>query len=98
MKHQKLEIGYPLKIIVRWYDKVPEPPREIVYEGEVIDWRNSQVIVRVKEYAVVRFWKKNGLEVNNSDHTRRGFKIDLEEARQSTLPASGISIAIDTDA
>jgi hypothetical protein len=62
MKRQKLEIGHPLTIGVRWYDSVPEPPKEMAYEGEVIGWRDTQVIVRVKEYAVVRFWKETGTE------------------------------------
>jgi hypothetical protein len=98
MKHQKLEIGHPLECVVHWYDKVPEPPREIDYEGEVIGWRDSQVIVRVKEYAVIRFWKKNGFEVGNGDPMRRGFRISVAEINNSVKPAPGIEVAIDTDA
>jgi hypothetical protein len=98
MKRQKLEIGHPLECVVHWYDKVPEPPREVQYDGEVVGWRDSQVIVRVKDYAVIRFWKKNGLEVGNGDPMRRGFRISVQELNNSTKPAPGIQVAIDTDA
>ena len=100
MKRQKLEIGHPLKIAVHWYDRVPEPPRNTSYDGEVIGWRESQVIVRVPEYAVIRFWKQTGLEVGNPDHQRRGFRVDLSELEDSLKPAPGIEVpmAIDTDA
>ena len=100
MKRQKMQIGNSLKISVQWYDRVPEPARNTVYEGEIIGWRDSQVIVRVKEYAVVRFWKANGLEVGNPDHVRRGFSVDLSELARSIKPALGIEvpIALDTEA
>lgn len=101
MKHQDLQIGQPLKCEVVWYDQVPVPPRNIVHDGEVIGWRDSQLIVRVKDYAVIRFWKRNGLEVGNPDHVRRGFRVDISALNNSTRPApgpAGIPIAIDTDA
>jgi hypothetical protein len=102
MKRQKLEIGHPLRIAVQWYDRVPEPPRNTTYEGEIIGWRNSQVIVRVLDYAVVRFWKSTGLEVGNPDHARRGFMVDFLalEASITTKPKAGLEVplAIDTDA
>lgn len=98
MKRQKLEIGHPLQCVVRWYDKVPEPPKEIQYDGEVVGWRDSQVIVRVKDYAVLRFWKHTGIEVGNQDHARRGFKISIDDMNNSTKPAPGVPVAIDTDA
>jgi hypothetical protein len=98
MKRQKLEIGHPLMIEVTWYDKVPEPPKITVYEGEIIGWRDSQVIVRVKDYAVVRFWKATGIEVGNQDHARRGLMVDMFALDKSTKPARGLEIAIDTDA
>jgi hypothetical protein len=100
MKRQKLEIGYPLKIAVHWYDRVPEPQRNVDYEGEVVGWRESQLIVRVPDYAVIRFWKENGLEVGNPDHARRGFRVDLSELADSVKPAPGIEVpmAVDTDA
>jgi hypothetical protein len=103
-----LQIGKGLKLTVHWYDHVPEPPRSVEHEGEVVGWRNSQLIVRVRDYAVVRFWKRSGLEVGNSDHARRGFRLDLSEvtpvATTQTSPtaaaapataASGISIKLD---
>jgi hypothetical protein len=83
MRAQKLEIGHPLKITVHWYDKVPEPPKNEDFEGEIIGWRQTQVIVRIKDYAVLRFWKRNGLEVGNPDHERRGFHVDLSEINES---------------
>jgi hypothetical protein len=94
---QNLEIGRPLRLDVTWYDSVPEPARAVIYEGEVIGWRKSQVIVRVKDYAVMRFWKSDGNEVGNQDHLRRGFKIDTDELNHPQ-PGSGLDIAIDTDA
>jgi hypothetical protein len=104
-----LKIGQGLKVTVYWYDHVPEPPRSIEHEGEVVGWRRSQLIVRVRDYAVVRFWKRTGLEVGNSDHARRGFRVDLSEITpgwprdQNVVPpaaaapatASGISIKLD---
>ena len=100
MKRQKIQIGNSLKISVHWYDRVPEPPRNALHEGEIIGWRDSQVIVRVKEYAVIRFWKETGLEVGNPDHGRRGFRVDLSELAESIKPSPGIEvpIALDTDA
>lgn len=95
----KLEIGHPLKLEVLWYDRVPEPPRSITYDGEVVGWRQAQVIVRIKDYAVVRFWKRNGMEVGNPDYHRRGFSVDLSKAAERPAPGpEGIPIAIDTDA
>src|ERR1700746_2765539 len=87
MQRQKLEIGHPLKCEVIWYDAVPEPPKETVYEGEVIGWRETQVVVRVKDYAVLRFWLKNGREVGNQDYARRGLRIDLKSLNESVKPA-----------
>lgn len=85
---------------MHWYDNIPEPRRHEEYEGEIIAWRDSQVIVRVRDYAVIRFWKRNGVEVGNGDHTRRGFRVDLSELTARARPDSGVDvpIAIDTDA
>lgn len=80
---QKLEIGHSMRLSVTWYDHVPVPHKTEDREGEVIGWRTSQVIVRVKDYAVVRFWKKNGREVGNPDHERRGWMIDITELSNS---------------
>ena len=73
MEHQQLEIGHPLKVKVYWYDKVPEPPENEGYDGEVVGWKESQIVVRVPGYSVIRIWKKNGLEVGNPDWKREGF-------------------------
>jgi hypothetical protein len=94
MKHQKLEIGHPLIIEVFWYDKVPEPPALRTEQGEIIGWRQSQVLVRVVGYGVLRFWKRNGLEVGNADHERRGWRIDLSELAESVKPATGIEVEL----
>ena len=94
-----MEIGHPIKINVLWYDHVPEPPRDLTYDGEIVGWRNSQVIVRVKDYAVIRFWKKTGLEVGNNAHALRGLKVDLDELKSIKPPkGEGVQIPIDTDA
>ena len=77
--NKDLEIGKPLRLKVRYYDRVPEPAKEEVFDGEVIGWHDSQVVIRVPGYAVLKFWKKNGIEVGNRDHGRRGFRIDLAE-------------------
>lgn len=103
MDTQKLEIGHPLKVAVYWYDRVPEPPRNETYEGEVVGWRGSQMIVRVPNYAVIRIWKKNGLEVGNPDHHRRGFRVNLSEIPKSAKSNHEeveveMPVAIDTDA
>lgn len=102
MEHQNLQVGTPLKILVHWYDKVCEPAKNEEHQGEVVGWRASQVIVRVAQYAVIRFWKRNGLEVGNGDAARRGFRVDLAELAQSVAPGQpdgqGIPIAMDTDA
>ena len=102
MDKQYLKIGQPLYITVHWYDKVPEPPKAETYEGEVVGWRESQIVVRVPGYSVLRFWKKNGLEVGNGDHRRRGFRVDLSALAESVKPPEEIEIdlpvAIDTDA
>jgi hypothetical protein len=90
----KLEIGQPLHIEVVWYDQVPEPARKTIYDGEVIGWRAAQVIVRIRDYAVCRFWKKTGLEVGNPDHVRRGFRVDLSKLDGNN---SGVDIPIATD-
>ena len=92
MRRQKPAIGQPLKIAVYWYDNVPEPPRRETYEGEILGWRGTQVIVRIKEYAVARFWKESGLEVGNPDHERRGFRVDLSELAESCKPAPGVTV------
>jgi hypothetical protein len=93
------QIGTPLTLPVYWYDKVPEPPHEKVEPGEVIGWRQSQVLVRVPGYNVVRFWKKSGLEVGNPDHHRRGWKINVGDLHAGkNIGQDGHSIAgIDTD-
>jgi hypothetical protein len=96
MQAQKLEIGHPLKITVHWYDKVPEPQKNENFEGEIVSWRATQVIIRVKDYAVLRFWKRNGLEVGNPDHERRGFRVDLSEIEKSVRAArEGVEVNID---
>ena len=102
MDKQKLEIGHPLHVRVYWYDKVPEPPENESYEGEVVGWRGSQMIVRIPGYSVLRFWKKNGLEVGNPDHYRRGFKVDISELAESIKPNNQeveveMTVATDTD-
>jgi hypothetical protein len=94
MKRQKMQIGNGLAIDVEWYDIVPEPARSIRYEGEIIGWRETQVIIRVKEYSVLRFWKNTGLEVGNTDHARRGFKVDLSALAESLKPAPGVEANI----
>lgn len=99
---QKLEIGQPLRVTVYWYDKVPEPPRSETYEGEVIGWRETQVIVRVPSYSVLRFKKKNGMELGNKDFERRGFRLDISALSQSKPNNKEVEIdmpiATDTDA
>lgn len=106
--------GLGFKLTVQWYDNVPEPKRNQTYQGEVVGWRNSQVIVRVKDYAVLRFWKRSGTEVGNADHARRGFRLDLAELNpsaaapktepmdlsilQTEAPGVSVSVALDTDA
>jgi hypothetical protein len=97
MDKQKLEIGHPLHVAVYWYDKVPEPPRNETYEGEVIGWRDSQLIVRVPNYSVLRFWKKTGLEVGNGDQERRGFRVDLEELKGSIIKPNNAEVEIDIE-
>jgi hypothetical protein len=97
----KIQIGQPLKLQVLWYDRVPEPPRSVTHDGEVVGWRDSQVLIRVRDYAVLRFWKRTGLEVGNPDNQRRGFSVDLSQITESARPepgSNGIPIAIDTDA
>jgi hypothetical protein len=101
MEKQKLEIGHPLNVTVYWYDKVPEPPRAESYDGEVVGWRESQMIVRVPNYSVIRIWKRNGMEVGNADWRRRGFRVDLSELAESVKRSNQeveIDIPIDTDA
>lgn len=92
MKRQRISIATPLKIEVVWYDRVPEPEEKGIYEGEVIGWRDTQVIVRIKEYAVIRFWKQTGLEVGNQDAERRGFRIDMDGLKESTKPPPGLQV------
>jgi hypothetical protein len=93
MKRQKLEIGHALTLVVHWHDKVADPPKTLDYEGEVIEWRDRVVVVRIKDYGVLRFWKKNGLELGNRDR-RRGFAIDWRELEESLKPAPGVDIAL----
>jgi hypothetical protein len=96
MQPQKLEIGHPLTVTVHWYDKVPEPPKNENFEGEIIGWRETQLVVRVKDYAIIRFWKRNGLEVGNPDRERRGFRVDLSEINESVqLGREGVEVNID---
>ena len=98
MKHP-LEIGKGFRLKVTWYDHVPEPERNQAYEGEVVGWRNTQLIVRVKDYAVLRFWRRNGMEVGNPDWVRRGFCLDLSELAPSgpgpAAPAAGVAVKLD---
>lgn len=75
-----------MKLDVYWVDHVPVPKREEIREGEVIGWRQSQIVVRVKDYAVLRFWKKNGREVGNPDHERRGWRIDPAQLNNQGQP------------
>jgi hypothetical protein len=91
----RLEIGTPLRVEVTWYDKCVVPPADKKYEGEVIGWRKSQVIVSVRDYAVLRFWKSTGLEVGNRDHARRGFSVDMKALTDSTRPSPGIPVTLD---
>lgn len=98
MKLPTPQIGHSLKLNVYWYDRVPEPERNQTYEGEVVGWRNSQVIVRVKDYAVVRFWKQSGLEVGNGDGERRGFRLDLSELNQSVIRSVDPPISLPDEA
>lgn len=103
MDKQKIEIGHPLKVMVHYYDKVPEPPRNESFQCEVVGWKESQMVVRVPGYSVLRFWKKNGLEVGNGDHARRGYRVDLSELAESIKPTNGeveidLPVATDTDA
>ena len=88
-------IGEPLKVRVLWYDKVPEPPVNTEHEGEVISWRDTQVVVRVKGYCVLRFWKKSGMEVGNRDYVRRGFFLAVDQLNsecEGKVIQSGIQI------
>ncbi len=88
MKRQALQIGHALELTVQWYDRVPEPPKAVDYQGEVIGWRDAQVIVRVRDYAILRFWKRTGREVGNPDHQRRGFSINVKEL----VPPPGVEV------
>jgi hypothetical protein len=58
MDRRKLEIGHPLAITVRWYDNVREPPQLLVYEDEVIGWRDSQISPRSKSMPSYDFGKR----------------------------------------
>jgi hypothetical protein len=91
------EIGRSLTVNVLWYDLVPVPEKQAFHEGEVIGWRDTQIIVRVKDYAVLRFWKRNGIEVGNRDHDRRGFKVDPQELVQSLKPVPGVDVQLAMD-
>jgi len=91
------EIGHAVMLNVRWYDRVPEPEKITEYQGEIIGWRKAQLIVRVRDYAVLRFWKRTGLEVGNPDHQRRGFSIDLAELAQSFKPPQGVEVTLAVD-
>jgi len=93
---QTFAIGQPICVEVTWYDKCTIIAAEKKYEGEVIGWRNSQIIVSVKDYAVLRFWKRNGMEVGNKDHARRGFSIDVETIGRPE-PAAGVSVTFSDD-
>ena len=98
MKREDLQIGKSLKIEVTWYDKVLVPPADRKHEGEIIGWRDSQIIVSVKDYAVVRFWKKTGHEVGNKDHERRGFAIDVKALSAPPVnAAAGVSVTFSDD-
>lgn len=80
-----------MKVSVFWYDRVPEPAVSTEYEGEIIGWRDSQVVVRVKGYSVLRFWKKSGAEVGNKDHARRGFQLTID-SKHWPAPVPGIKV------
>jgi len=97
MKSPALEIGKSLQIEVTWYDKVLVPPADRKHPGEVIGWRQSQVIVSVQDYAVLRFWKKNGLEVGNKDFARRGFSISIAALAAADHPPAAPGIPINFD-
>jgi hypothetical protein len=45
---KNIEIGKPLTVEVSWYDKCTVPPADKKFEGEIIGWRNTQVIVSVR--------------------------------------------------
>jgi hypothetical protein len=94
----ELEIGKPLRLEVTYYDWVCEPPKQETFDGEVIGWRNSQVIVRVPGYAVLRFWKRSGTEVGNKDFDRRGFRVDLGNHKGVSVDLDTMPVATDTDA
>jgi hypothetical protein len=95
MNRQKLEVGRPLHIEVTWYDQLATPAEEEKIESEVIGWRDSQVIVRVPNYAVLRFWKKNGYEVGNRASDLRGYRIDIKALAESVKPAPGVEVDLD---
>lgn len=97
MNRPRLEIGRSLRLDVQWYDRVSEPEKSASYEGEVVGWRNTQVIVRVRDYAVLRFWKKSGLEVGNLDHSRRGFRINWAELEASLHAPPGVAVELSAD-
>ena len=56
-----------------------QPAINTEYQGEVLSWRDSQIVVRVKGYSVLRFWKRTGMEVGNKDYERRGFFLAIEQ-------------------
>lgn len=93
MKRQKLEIGHPLKLRVVWHDLIAQPEKHIDYQGEVIEWRDRVVLVRVEDYGVLRFWKNSGTELGTRDK-RRCFAIDWDEVQQSVKPAPGVDVAL----
>ena len=88
-RREIFEIGKPIRIEVEWYDHCA-PGQGKTFEGEVIGWRTSQVIIAVKGYGTIRCWKRNGIEVSNRDHERRGFRIEMSSIQQK--PAKGVDI------
>lgn len=92
---QKMQIGQALQVEVIWYDQLPVPPAEDHMTGEIIGWRPTQVIVRVPNYAVLRFWKSTGLEVGNGAHERRGYRISLDALAESVKPNLGVEVDLD---
>jgi len=96
MKRQKLEIGHPLTLVAYWHDTVADPPKTIEYEAEIIEWRDRTVVVRIKDYGVLRFAKGTGRELGNRDR-RRGFEINWTELEESLKPPPGVDIALSVD-
>jgi hypothetical protein len=96
MKHQKLEIGHPLKLVAHWHDTVADPPKTIDYEAEIIEWRDRVVVVRIKDYGVLRFWKGTGQELGSRDR-RRAFEINWRELEDSLKSPPGVDVVLSVE-